>query len=65
MVTEAATFGSGHSHSEAQKDSTMGAFLVAVLAKVGVAVAEAIILRLLWQLWTTYSHHLRTAPVMA
>jgi hypothetical protein len=43
----------------------MAEFLVAVLAKAGAALAEAIILRVLWQLWTAYSRSARTAPVAA
>jgi cytochrome b len=39
----------------------MGQILVAVATKIGVALAEAIILRLVWQLWAAYGQRLRTA----
>lgn len=44
----------------------MSEILAAVAMKIGVALAEAIILRLAWQLWAAYSRHLRTAaPTVA
>ena len=43
----------------------MGEILVAVATKIGVAIAEAIILRLAWELWSTYSRNLRTTAAPA
>lgn len=45
----------------------MSQILVAVATKIGVALAEAVILRLAWELWAAYSRHLRTvgAPATA
>jgi hypothetical protein len=39
--------------------------LAAVATKIAVAVVEALVLRLVWQLWTTYARSLRTAFVTA
>ncbi|WP_181139183.1 hypothetical protein [Streptomyces sp. Ru72] len=39
----------------------MGQILVAVATKIGAALAEALILRLVWQLWAAYARHQRTA----
>ncbi|MEU6097105.1 hypothetical protein [Streptomyces sp. NPDC047079] len=43
----------------------MGEILVAVAAKIGLALAETIILRLAWQLWAAYSRHLRATAAPA
>ncbi|MET8248509.1 hypothetical protein ABZV31_31410 [Streptomyces sp. NPDC005202] len=43
----------------------MSEFLVAVAAKIGVAVAEAVILRLAWELWAAVSRSLRAASAAA
>ncbi|MFJ7904253.1 hypothetical protein ACIQ6V_27845 [Streptomyces sp. NPDC096198] len=43
----------------------MGEILVAVAAKIGIAVAETIILRLAWQLWTAYTRHQHTGTAPA
>ncbi|MFE9098962.1 hypothetical protein [Streptomyces sp. NPDC007264] len=43
----------------------MSQILVAVATKVGLALAEAVVLRLAWQLWAAYSRHLRTAAAPA
>jgi hypothetical protein len=39
--------------------------LIAVATKVAVALAEAVILRLVWQLWATCARSLRMASVPA
>ncbi|MFE1882035.1 hypothetical protein [Streptomyces diastatochromogenes] len=39
----------------------MAEILAAVATKIAVALLEAIVLRLVWQLWTTYTRSLRTA----
>ncbi|MFD5792111.1 hypothetical protein ACFWIO_00985 [Streptomyces diastatochromogenes] len=39
----------------------MAEILAAVATKIVVALLEAIVLRLVWQLWTTYARSLRTA----
>ncbi|MGW1003182.1 hypothetical protein [Streptomyces sp. NPDC002520] len=43
----------------------MAEFLAAVAMKIAVALAEAIILRLVWELWATCSRSLRSASVPA
>jgi hypothetical protein len=43
----------------------MGQILVAVATKIGIAVAEAIILRLVWQLWALCMRSLRTVSTSA
>ena len=43
----------------------MGQLLVAVATKIGVALAEAIILRLAWELWAAYTRRLHTATAPA
>lgn len=43
----------------------MGEILVAVATKIGVALAEAIILRLVGELWAVYLRSLRTASAPA
>ncbi|MFE7712028.1 hypothetical protein ACFU6I_41185 [Streptomyces sp. NPDC057486] len=43
----------------------MAEFLAAVAMKIAVALAEAIILRLVWELWATCSRSIRTAFVPA
>jgi hypothetical protein len=43
----------------------MGQILVAVATKIGVALAEAIILRLLCELWASYTRNSRTAAAPA
>ncbi|MER6130351.1 hypothetical protein ABT173_49035 [Streptomyces sp. NPDC001795] len=40
----------------------MGQILVAVATKIGIALAEAIILRLVWELWAAFSRYLSPAP---
>ncbi|MFE9609791.1 hypothetical protein [Streptomyces sp. NPDC006012] len=39
----------------------MGQILIAVATKVAVALAEAIILRIVWELWAACSRSLRSA----
>ncbi|WP_189186730.1 hypothetical protein [Streptomyces albiflavescens] len=39
----------------------MAEILAAVATKITVALVEAIVLRLVWQLWSAYSRSLRTA----
>ncbi len=51
--------------SEDRKSADMGGILVAVATKIGVALAEAIIMRVLWELWAAYARHLRTAAAPA
>ncbi|MGW7384405.1 hypothetical protein [Streptomyces sp. NPDC054794] len=43
----------------------MGEFLVAVATKIAVSLAEAIILRLVWELWAACSRSLRASFVPA
>ncbi|MEU6370574.1 hypothetical protein ABZ876_33840 [Streptomyces sp. NPDC046931] len=43
----------------------MGEILVAVATKIGLALAEAIVLRVAWQLWAAYSRHLRATVIPA
>ncbi|MGW1160174.1 hypothetical protein ACWD5Q_28610 [Streptomyces sp. NPDC002513] len=43
----------------------MGEILVAVAAKIGLALAETILLRLAWELWAAYSRRVRTAAPAA
>ncbi|MGW5476175.1 hypothetical protein [Streptomyces sp. NPDC004008] len=43
----------------------MGEILVAVAAKIGLALAETILLRLAWQLWAAYGRHVHTAAAPA
>ncbi len=45
----------------------MGEFLVGVATRIGVALAEAIIMRLMWELWAALSRSLRptVAPAAA
>ncbi|GAA3480006.1 hypothetical protein GCM10018966_065030 [Streptomyces yanii] len=50
---------------EYRKSATMAEILAAVAMKIVVALAEAIILRLVWELWATCSRSIRTAFVPA
>ncbi|MFC3578220.1 hypothetical protein ACFOZ0_34185 [Streptomyces yaanensis] len=43
----------------------MGEILVAVATKMGIALAEAIILRLVWHVWSVSARTLRTVAVPA
>ncbi|WP_265559021.1 hypothetical protein [Streptomyces hygroscopicus] len=43
----------------------MGGILVTVATKIGAALAEAIIMRVLWELWTAYARRLRTTAAPA
>ncbi|MEU0835312.1 hypothetical protein [Streptomyces sp. NPDC005969] len=47
-----------------RKSATMAEFLAAVAMKIAVALAEAIILRLVWELWATCSRSIRTGFVV-
>lgn len=49
--------------SEYRKSFTMAEFLAAIAMKIAFALAEAIILRLVWELWATCSRSIRTAFV--
>lgn len=51
--------------SEDRKSADMGEFLVAMAAKVAMALAEAIIMRLVWELWAACSRSLRMNVVAA
>jgi hypothetical protein len=53
------------SASEHRKSTDMGQILVAVATKIGAALAEALILRLAWQLWAAYARHQRTVTAPA
>lgn len=50
---------------EYRKSADMGQILVAVATKISVALAETIILRLVWQMWAAYGQRLRTAAAPA
>ncbi|MDT0468402.1 hypothetical protein RM764_36340 [Streptomyces sp. DSM 41699] len=43
----------------------MGEILVAVATKIGLALAETILLRLAWELWAAYGRRVRTAAAPA
>ncbi|MEU1595507.1 hypothetical protein ABZ468_22250 [Streptomyces sp. NPDC005708] len=43
----------------------MGQILAAVAMKIGVAIAEAIVMRLAWELWAACSRYLRTTATPA
>lgn len=47
--------------SEYRKSANMAEILAAVATKIAVALVEAIVLRLVWQLWSACSQSLRTA----
>lgn len=59
--------GFGHPQSENRKSTNMAEILAAVATKILAALVEAIVLRLVWQLWSAYSPYLRkaSAPVAA
>ncbi|MFF4351714.1 hypothetical protein [Streptomyces sp. NPDC001530] len=43
----------------------MGAILVAAFTKIGIAIAEAIAVRLMWEMWTAYSRSHRMGAAAA
>ncbi|MFI6493247.1 hypothetical protein [Streptomyces sp. NPDC050564] len=51
--------------SQHRKSANMVEILAAVATKIAVALAEAIILRLAWELWAAYSRSLRPAFIPA
>ncbi len=48
-----------------RKPVNMGEILIAVATKAAIALAEAILLRLVWQLYAAFSRSLRTVSVPA
>lgn len=54
-----------HSYPSTESTTDMGQILVAVATKIGAALAEALVLRLVWQLWAAYARRQGTATVPA
>lgn len=55
----------GHPAFQHRKSTDMGQILVAVATKIGVALAEAVVLRLAWELWAAYTRRRRTVTAPA
>ncbi|TFV33667.1 hypothetical protein E4K10_38805 [Streptomyces sp. T1317-0309] len=62
---KAASSDIGPPHRTNRKSTDMGQILVTVATKIGVALAEAILMRLVWELWAAFSRRLHTATAPA